>query len=83
MIPNWKIGPVARRRLAEMAKGGWADHTIRHFPVETDRWYVEVYNIEDGTVSGNSFEAFGNTIGLAVADAWSQWKRWKKETDRE
>ena len=74
MKPDWNIGKVARERLATMHKAGWDEHTFRHVPVATDPWWVELFNVRVNTVNEGSFEGFGNTIGLAVAEGYRQWK---------
>ena len=73
MIPNWKIGPVARRRLAEMAKAGWNQRqTI----------YQHKYGLGPVTVElvavGSILTSKGNTIGLAVAKMYKAWKERKR-----
>ncbi len=71
MIPNWNIGPVARRRLAEMARAGWDDHKIYNVGSATAGVYVEVDTVENDGFIGRA----GNTIGLAVANVYKAWKK--------
>ncbi len=70
MIPNWKIGPVARRRLAEMARAGWDDHMICHEGIARGGAFVRVRTIE-----GDDFISTANTIGQAVAEVYRAWKK--------
>ena len=72
MTPNWNIGPQAQGRLAKMHKAGWDDQTIRHETDSSDCWVVELWN----TLGlGCLFMGRGSTIGLAVAEAYGEWKR--------
>ena len=75
MIPNWNIGPIARSRLDEMAKVGWDDHMICHEGIARGGAFVGVRTIE-----GDDFVATANTIGLAVAEVYLAWKKYRGET---
>ncbi len=70
MIPNWNIGPIARRRLAEMARAGWNDHMICHDGSARGGAFVGVR-----ARKGDDFVATANTIGQAVAKAYRAWKK--------
>ena len=71
MIPNWNIGPVARRRLDEMARAGF-DSPYISFPKEGKAVViVSAYN----SVLNDSVWGTGNTIGQAVAEAYKAWKK--------
>lgn len=69
MKPNWNIGRVARRQLAEMAKAGWNEQNIHYVVCAVNTcWCVEIWR-DDTFCCG-----FGNTIGLAVAEAYEEWQ---------
>lgn len=81
-LPNWEIGPVARGRLAEMAKGR-RSHRGPTLPASVDQVIscdghkvcVRVY-FEQGDPYEPLLELFviDNTIGLAVAGVYKDWK---------
>lgn len=76
--PNWNIGPVARRRLAEMVKAGWDDQKIQYVGSAVNfPWIVVIWNRD------TFYCGFGNTIGLAVAEAYEEWKRETQGDDNE
>lgn len=70
-LPDWNIGPTAQRHLAQMAKDGWDGQNICYMPgvsAASPRWSVKIWK-DDTFCCG-----FGNTIGLAVAEAYEEWK---------
>lgn len=76
MTPNWNIGPVARRRLAEIAKVSVEQNIL---------WDGEVFTVEvffsRGSLAPWKMWAVDTTISKALAGVHKDWKRWKVKQD--
>lgn len=75
--PNWNIGVVARGRFVEMAKDSWDEQKIWYMgKADPPCWTVEIWSQADHTFCCGC----GNTIGLAVAEAYEEWQGKESES---
>ncbi len=77
MIPNWNIGPIALRRLAEMKKAGWTTQNIYQDP--DDRHAVWVEAVNDSLQDGRYCTGRGKTIHAAVSELYRKWREYMGE----
>lgn len=71
--PNWNIGTVARRRLAEMAKVS-IEQTISW---DTDDGFLVSVYFRHGDLAPWKMWAVDTTIGKAVFGVYKDWKAWQ------